>query len=80
MESDNTISQRGTPLVIRDIITMGEVNGMMEPQNTIEESGSRMVFVEIKYPIINGIITGVINCCESASESTALPMAAMIEL
>jgi hypothetical protein len=34
----------------------------------------------IKYPIISGIITGVINCCESASESTALPIAAMMAL
>ena len=34
----------------------------MEAQKTKEESGSKMVFIEIKYPIINGKVTGVINC------------------
>jgi hypothetical protein len=46
--NDNTNSHIGTPFVILDIITIGDVKGIMEPQNTVEESGSIIVLVAIK--------------------------------
>ena len=38
--TDSTISQTGTPNGRRASMTMGEVKGMMEPQNTIPLSGA----------------------------------------
>jgi hypothetical protein len=46
--NDNTNSHIGTPFVILDIITIGDVKGIMEPQKTVEESGSIIVLVAIK--------------------------------
>lgn len=68
----------GTPYEILAIITIGEVKGIMEPQNESELSGCWKVLIIINKPIINGMVIGKINCCVSVSLSTAEPTAANI--
>lgn len=59
---------------------MGEVKGNNEATIAKVESGTSAVLKLSIYPNNMGSITGVMNCCESCSESTAAPMAAKIEL
>ena len=73
---DRASSQPGTPKGMRASMTMGEVNGIMDPQNTSELSGALKAYRAMKKPSISGTVTGSCNCVESPSFSTELPMAA----
>jgi len=57
-------------------MTIGDVNGIMEPQNTRPLSGDLYANIAMKKPIISGIVNGSISCWLSASFSTAEPIAA----
>ena len=58
------------------IITIGDVNGIIEHQNASELSGFSSMVCRAINEKINGMVIGNINCCESVSESTAEPTAA----
>ena len=69
-------SQVATPKGMRASITMGEVNGIMENQNTSELSGALKAYRATKKPSISGMVMGSCSWELSPSFSTALPMAA----
>ena len=67
----------GTPFAIRPIITIGDVNGIMLPQNAIGLSGFSIDVLKIINPKTIGIMIGSIRDCASCGSSlTALPTAA----
>lgn len=68
------------PVATRTIITMGDVNGMIEHQNTAGPSGLYTAVWAMKSPTIMGMVMGIMNCCVSVSASTAEPTAAKSEL
>ena len=74
IESSN--SHVGTPYGIRASMTIGDVNGIIEPQNTIWLSGARNAYNAMKNASISGTVTGICSWLVSASFSTADPMAA----
>lgn len=61
---------------MRAIITMGEVNGIIEAQNAIDELGSLNTDIITISAKIIGVIMMVLNCWPSCTESTAEPAAA----
>ena len=73
---DSANSQAGTPNGTRTIITIGDVNGMIDIQNATAPSGflSTTEYYMIK-EMISGIVIGIMNCCVSVSLSTAAPIA-----
>ena len=79
MVSERTTCQNGTPKGMRAIITIGDVNGIIEPQNDKLLLGYWNVCVINISPSIKGIVIGMISCCVSVSFSTADPMAANID-
>ena len=66
----------GTPKGMRIIMMMGDVSGMMENQNAIAPCGSWITYWAITIDNISGTVNGSMNCCVSASLSTAEPTAA----
>lgn len=72
-------SHPGTPKGTRTSITIGEVKGTKELQNTNGDSGLFIAVKPIYSPITSNIDSGVRNCCESVSLSTAAPIAANSE-
>ena len=78
IESNN--SQLATPKGSLTIIMTGEVKGIILIQNARTPSGLSIIgCISIK-DNIRGIVIGSINCCVSASASTADPTAANKEL
>src|SRR5437868_201878 len=73
---DKASSHEGTPKGKRTIITMGEVNGTTENQKAIGLLGSWITLCATTNDNIKGIVMGIMNCCVSASLSTAAPTAA----
>lgn len=73
---DNKISRRETPYATRPIITIGEVNGIIENQYERELSGLLTVFDKTKTDNINGIVTINVICCISLSCLDVAAMAA----
>ena len=71
-----TISQAGTPNGIRTSMTIGEVKGISELQNTRGDSGLFMAVKPMYNPTTRMIESGVRNCWESVSLSTAAQIAA----
>jgi hypothetical protein len=63
-------------IAIFAIMMMGEVNGMMDSQNESGPSGLEMTYCAITKEKMMGMVMGSMNCCESASLSTAEPTAA----
>ena len=61
---------------MRASITMGEVKGIIENQNTSGLSGALNAYSATKKPSISGMVTGSCSCEESPSFSTPEPMAA----
>ena len=74
MESPNC--HHGTEKGTLAIITMGEVNGMMENQKAMGPSGLSRARIKTIMEAISGSDTGNINCWVSDSLSTDEPMAA----
>ena len=70
------ISHAGTPNGMRTSITIGEVKGIIELQNTRGDSGLFIAANPIYTAAIRIIDSGVMNYWESVSLSTAAPMAA----
>ena len=73
---DNTNSHKGGSKGNLPIITIGDVNGIIEHQNASELSGFSSMVCRAINEKINGMVIGSINCWESVSESTAEPTAA----
>ena len=79
MLTERAICQVGTPKSTLVSITIGDVNGIIDPQNTKALSGDLYANIAMKNPIISGIVSGSTSCWLSASFSTAEPMAANID-
>lgn len=78
---DTASSQPGGSNGKRTIIIMGEVKGNMDINVAIEPCGSEAKMEKLVAKLItSGIVTGNINCCVSASLSTAEPIAANMAL
>jgi len=73
---DNNNSQLATPKGTRIIITTGEVKGIMDIQKAKLPSGSFITALSTTIDKISGTMIGSINCCVSASLSTAEPTVA----
>jgi hypothetical protein len=76
--AERAISHVGIPLGMRAIITIGEVNGIIESQNTNGEFGSFITIVVVINARIIGMVIGVVSCCASCAVSTLAPTAAYI--
>ncbi len=63
---------------MRIIMMTGEVNGIIESHHEREPSGLLITYCIITIASISGTVTGNMNCCVSASLSTADPIAANI--
>ena len=79
MPNDTTISHIGIPNGMRAIITIGDVNGIIEAQKAIGELGSLNTDIMTIIANITGIIISELNCWPSCTESTAEPEAAYNE-
>ena len=64
---------------MRASMAMGEVKGIIEPQNTMALSGALKAYRAMKKASISGMVTGSCSWEASPSFSTADPMAANIE-
>ena len=73
---ESTNSQLSTPKGKRTIIITGDVKGIILIQNANPPSGFSIMGCMSINERINGIVIGNINCCVSASASTADPIAA----
>lgn len=76
---EEMISQADTPNGILTNITIGDVNGISELQNTRGDSGLFMAVKPMYNPTTKMMESGVRNCWESVSLSTAAPIAANSE-
>lgn len=66
----------GTPKGIRIIMIIGEVKGIIESQKATGPLGLLITKLLMSKANTSGIVMGNMNCCVSASLSTAEPTAA----
>ena len=66
----------GTPKGMRNIMAMGEVNGMIESHVAKLPEGSLSIAGRNRKVSNNGMVSGRVNCCESVSLSVMAPTAA----
>ena len=71
--------QNGTPKGILPSMITGLVKGIIDIQNAISPSGSFSTKPRAMIEMIKGMVIGNMNCCESASLSTAEPTTANSE-
>ena len=69
----------GIPNGMRAIITMGDVKGIMEHQNTKFELGSFITLIMTMMEMITGIMIIPLNWAASCGVSTADPIAAYMD-
>ncbi len=74
--AESAISHPATPKGIRDIITIGEVNGITDVQKASCDVGSLTTVKARSRPIIIGIVANEVSWLASWILSTELPMAA----
>ena len=77
--SEVIISHVGMPKGMRAIITIGEVNGIIEHHTARGELGSLNTDIITIIDTMMGIMMMVLYCCPSCTESTAEPAAAYSE-
>ena len=65
MASDATISPAGTPEGMRAIITIGDVNGIIDSNVASDESGFWPIVIENMRPRITGIMQKPCSCAPS---------------